>query len=74
MIAADALPGEAGASALIFRLAAPVTLPIATLNNPTLGAGTCVYAGSAFRPVGLGPRVARLLRAEKKADGDICLF
>jgi hypothetical protein len=45
VIAADALPGEAGAYALIFRLAAPVTLPIATLNNLTLGAGTYVYAG-----------------------------
>ena len=71
MIAADALPGEAGAYALTFRLAAPVTLPIATLNNPTLGAGTYVYAGSAFGPGGIRARVSRHLRAKKKAHWHI---
>ena len=66
MIAAAALPGEPGAYALTFRLDAPVTLPIATLKNPMLGAGTYVYAGSAFGPGGIRARVSRHLRTGKK--------
>ncbi|MDE0796147.1 MAG: GIY-YIG nuclease family protein [Alphaproteobacteria bacterium] len=66
MIAADALPGEPGAYALTFRLDGPVTLPIATLDNPVFAAGDYVYAGSAFGPGGSRARVSRHLRADKK--------
>lgn len=71
MITADALPGEPGAYALTFRLDAPVILPIFTLKNPVLAAGTYVYAGSAFGPGGIRARVSRHLRAEKKAHWHI---
>ena len=70
-MSAEALPGEPGAYALTFRLDAPVTLPIATLKNPTLGAGTYVYAGSAFGPGGIRARVSRHLTTEKKAHWHI---
>ena len=66
MIAAGALPVAPGAYALTFRLDVPVTLPIATLKNPMLDAGTYVYAGSAFGPGGIRARVSRHLRTGKK--------
>jgi Uri superfamily endonuclease len=66
VIASGALPVASGAYALTFRLDAPVTLPIATLKNPTLDAGTYVYAGSAFGPGGIRARVSRHLRTGKK--------
>lgn len=71
MITADALPGEPGAYALTFRLDDPVTLPISSLKNPVLAAGTYVYAGSAFGPGGIRARVSRHLRIEKKAHWHI---
>lgn len=70
-MAADDLPDAPGAYALTFRLDDPATLPIATLDNPVLAAGTYVYAGSAFGPGGIRARVSRHLRAEKKAHWHI---
>jgi Uri superfamily endonuclease len=71
VITADALPGEPGAYALTFRLDDPVTLPISSLKNPVLAAGTYVYAGSAFGPGGIRARVSRNLRVQKKAHWHI---
>ena len=59
------LPSGPGAYALYFDLKEMVTLPIARLNNPVLGPGTYVYAGSAFGPGGIRARVARHLRSGK---------
>jgi Uri superfamily endonuclease len=60
------LSADGGAYLLYFDIRERVVLPILRLNNPSLGRGTYVYAGSAYGPGGIRARVARHLRTEKK--------
>jgi len=59
-------PKSPGAYALLIDLPVRARLSIATLKQPVLAAGRYVYCGSARGPGGLGARLGRHLRRDKK--------
>ena len=61
-----AAPRLGGAYLLILRIGAPVELAIESLGRPRLDRGVYVYAGSALGPGGIGARLARHFRSDKR--------
>jgi Uri superfamily endonuclease len=63
---AKALPASPGAYGLLFRLTAPVTVPVTRLGSPVLERGLYLYCGSARGPGGTRARLSRHLRQDKR--------
>ncbi len=62
----DAIPRQPGTYMLVFRVEEEMTVQVGKLGELVLTPGVYVYVGSAHGPGGLGARIERHLRRDKR--------